>query len=137
MGDYAEMMLLSILSAALACEWHITPLEKATLTIVVFIGMMLSGALWGKFCDMYGRKLGIWFSTILIAYYCFLSSLSPNFIWILILRFVTGFAVGGVPQAFTLLSEFSPKKHRARVFSLLSLFGPLGTCLTVKYFIYK
>lgn len=40
--------------------------------------------------------------------------------------------MGGVPQSFTLLSEFSPKKHRARVFSLLSLFGPVGTCLTVR-----
>lgn len=57
MGDYAEMMLLSILSAALVCEWHITQWEKATLTTVVFVGMMISGALWGKFCDTYGRKL--------------------------------------------------------------------------------
>jgi len=133
MADYVEMMILSILPAALSCEWNIRPWEKATLTTVPFIGMLISGTAWGGFSDKYGRKAGLWLCTIVTFYFGLLSSFAPNFIWVLILRGLVGFGVGGVPQAFTLFSEFSPTVHRAKVFSLLSIFGPVGTCLEVRF----
>ena len=34
MADYMEMMVLGILAPALSCDWNITNLEKALLTIV-------------------------------------------------------------------------------------------------------
>ena len=37
-ADAMEMMILSILSPALHCHWHITQVQQATLTTVVFFG---------------------------------------------------------------------------------------------------
>ena len=81
MSDYLEIVILGILSAELACDWHITAWQKALLSTVnicflfkiiiytihnnllyfqvVFIGMMISGSLWGKFGDSYGRRMVI------------------------------------------------------------------------------
>lgn len=80
MADAMEMMILSILAPALHCDWLLNEWEKALITTVcfnellnmcvcdlvdsflmmkfkvVFCGMMLSGTIWGKLCDTYGRR---------------------------------------------------------------------------------
>eukprot|EP00080_Pristionchus_pacificus_P017553 PDM77573.1 svop-1 [Pristionchus pacificus] len=58
MADAMEMMLLSLLTPALICEWGITSFEQALVTTCVFCGMMLSSTFWGRICDRIGRK---WF----------------------------------------------------------------------------
>lgn len=56
MADAMEMMILSILSPALYCEWQISTVEQAMITTCVFSGMMLSATIWGKICDRFGRR---------------------------------------------------------------------------------
>jgi MFS family permease len=56
MSDAMEMMILSILAPALLCEWLLTGWQKALITTVSFLGMCVSGSIWGKLCDYYGRK---------------------------------------------------------------------------------
>ena len=64
-------------------------------------------------------------------YFGLMSTFSPTFIWILITRSLVGFGAGGVFQAFTLLSEFSPKQKRAKVSTAFSVFWPLGVIILV------
>ena len=40
MADSVEMLLLSMLGPALACQWGISDYQQASLTTVVFIGQM-------------------------------------------------------------------------------------------------
>lgn len=76
MADSMEMTILSILSPALHCHWHISRYinttnmedflihlfifycryQQALTTTVVFLGMMLSSTFWGNLSDRYGRK---------------------------------------------------------------------------------
>lgn len=56
MADAMEMMILSILSPALHCEWWLDSWQQALITTVVFCGMMLSSTMWGNITDKYGRK---------------------------------------------------------------------------------
>ena len=58
MADSMEVMILSILSPALHCAWGLSQYNQAFLTTVVFVGMMLSSALWGQFSDRHGRRQG-------------------------------------------------------------------------------
>ena len=37
-ADAMEMMILSILGPALHCHWHVSQIQQATLTTVVFLG---------------------------------------------------------------------------------------------------
>ena len=51
MADSMEVMILSILSPALHCEWGVSQYKQALLTTIVFIGMMFSSAFWGHVSD--------------------------------------------------------------------------------------
>ena len=66
---------------------------------MVFAGMMVSSGIWGKICDKYGRKVELILCSAFTFYYGVLSAVAPNFIWILILRGLVGFGIGGVPQS--------------------------------------
>uniref|UniRef100_A0A0K2TF05 Major facilitator superfamily (MFS) profile domain-containing protein n=1 Tax=Lepeophtheirus salmonis TaxID=72036 RepID=A0A0K2TF05_LEPSM len=131
MSDSMEMMVLSILSPALHCEWGIDQMGQAFLTTVVFIGMMGSAMFWGKVSDTYGRKTALILAAGFMSFYGFLSSLSPSYTWLLFLRSCVGFNIGCVPQAVTLFAEFLPTKQRGKCVVLLDCFWALGACLTV------
>ena len=66
--------------------------------------------------------------TFFSLYFGMLSSVVPSLIWLMIMRCLVGFGVGGAAQAFTMFSEFSPKQHRARTSTFLSFFWPIGAC---------
>ncbi|KAK3603262.1 hypothetical protein CHS0354_007593 [Potamilus streckersoni] len=131
MADAMEMMILSILSPALHCDWQIPSWQQALITTVVFCGMMCSSGLWGSFCDKYGRKSELIICSVFTCYFGILSAFSPNFIWMLILRGLVGFGIGGAPQSVTLYSEFLPSKSRARCVVLIELFWAIGACFEV------
>ncbi|CAB3402973.1 unnamed protein product [Caenorhabditis bovis] len=126
MADAMEMMLLSIISPALACEWNITPVQQALVTTCVFSGMMMSSTFWGKFCDRVGRRNGLTFSTILACFMGMFSGLSPNLYTFLMMRCFTGFGIGGVPQSVVLYAEFLPSSHRAKCVVLIESFWAIG-----------
>jgi len=131
MADAMELMILSIISPQLRCEWHLYTWQEALITTVVFVGMMLSSSMWGSICDSYGRKTGLVICVIWTFYVGFLSSFSPNLIWLLVLRGLVGFGIGGVPQSVTLYAEFLPLKSRAPCIMLIEVFWAIGSCLEV------
>ncbi|XP_046387195.1 synaptic vesicle 2-related protein [Ischnura elegans] len=131
MADSMEMTILSILAPALHCDWHISQYQQALTTTVVFLGMMLSSTFWGNISDKYGRKQALTICAVLLFYYGLLSSFAPNYLWILFLRGLVGFAIGCVPQSVTLYAEFLPTKQRAKCVVLLDCFWALGACFEV------
>ncbi|XP_033112116.1 synaptic vesicle 2-related protein-like isoform X1 [Anneissia japonica] len=131
MADAMEMMILSILSPELRCVWNLTRVQEAMITTVVFIGMLISSTLWGKICDKYGRRVGLIACSIWIFYYGVLSCACPVYIWLLILRGLVGFGIGGAPQAVTLYAEFLPAKFRGRCLVFIETFWAIGACFEV------
>ena len=57
-ADALEMMMISFISPALACDFDLTDSSKAALTTMIFIGMFFGAFAWGIFDDRYGRKKG-------------------------------------------------------------------------------
>lgn len=131
MADAMEMMILAILSPALHCDWQLTGFQEAAITTVVFCGMMSSSGLWGSICDKYGRKTELILCSLVTFYFGILSAFSPTYIWLLILRGLVGFGIGGAPQAVTLYAEFLPSKTRATCVTLVEVFWAIGACFEV------
>ncbi|KAK2902124.1 synaptic vesicle 2-related protein [Channa argus] len=131
MADAMEMMILSILGPQLHCEWRLPSLEVALLTSAVFIGMMISSSLWGNISDKYGRKTGLKLSVLWTMFYGLLSAFAPIYGWILVLRALVGFGIGGAPQSVTLYAEFLPMRSRATCILLIEIFWALGTVFEV------
>ena len=131
MADSMEVMILSILSPALHCDWGIGQLGQAILTTSVFAGMTLGSPFWGQFSDKFGRRPSLLLSGLSLFFYGLLSAFSPTFNWILFLRFLVGVAIGCVPQSVTLFSEFLPTRQRGKCVVLLDCFWAFGACLQV------
>ncbi|KAI7813263.1 putative synaptic vesicle 2-related protein, partial [Triplophysa rosa] len=131
MADAMEMMILSILAPQLHCEWALPTWQVALLTSAVFIGMMISSSLWGNISDKYGRKTGLKMSVFWTLFYGLLSAFAPLYGWILFLRALVGFGIGGAPQSVTLYAEFLPMRSRATCILLIEIFWALGTVFEV------
>ncbi|KAH8291010.1 hypothetical protein KR054_007676 [Drosophila jambulina] len=131
MSDSMEMAILSILGPALFCEWNVTKLQQASVTTIVFLGMMLSSSFWTQLSNRYGRKSALTLFGVLLVLYSILSSVAPSYGWLLTLRGLVGFAIGCVPQSVTLYAEFLPTKHKGKCVVLMDCFWALGACFEV------
>nr|XP_043867732.1 synaptic vesicle 2-related protein [Solea senegalensis] len=130
-ADAMEMMILSILGPELHCEWRLPSYQTALITSVVFVGMGLSSSAWGNLSDKYGRKTGLFICMSWTLYYGVLSAFTPVYGWLLVLRGLVGFGIGGAPQAVTLYSEFLPAKARGICIMLIASFWAIGAMFEV------
>ncbi|KAM9841674.1 synaptic vesicle 2-related protein [Aulostomus maculatus] len=130
-ADAMEMMILSILSPQLHCEWSLPSYQVALITSVVFIGMGISSSVWGNMSDKHGRKVGLTVCMCWTLYYSLLSAFAPVYGWILVLRGLVGFGIGGAPQSVTMYSEFLPSKARGICIMLIAAFWALGAVFEV------
>ncbi|XP_071321888.1 synaptic vesicle 2-related protein-like [Trachinotus anak] len=130
-ADAMEMMILSILGPQLHCEWRLPSYQVALITSVVFVGMGISSPVWGNVSDKYGRKIGLTICMCWTLYYGLLSAFAPVYGWLLVLRGLVGFGIGGAPQSVTLYSEFLPVKARGICIMLIAAFWAVGSVFEV------
>ncbi|KAK2188310.1 hypothetical protein NP493_136g03000 [Ridgeia piscesae] len=130
-ADSMEVMALSILGPTLTCEWRLNSTQEALITTVVFVGYLFGSPIFGYIGDTYGRRTSLTMSAAWAVYYGLLSTLSPRYAWLLILRGLLGVGVGGVPQAVTYASEFLPNKIRGQCILALEFFWAFGALFEV------
>ena len=134
-ADAMELMLLSILSPIVKCQWDLSNLEEAMITSVVFLGIFLGGVFWGLLCDKIGRKKVLLIVDIVILVFGVLSALQissgdsryPGYPWLIICRFFVGFGAAGTPQSVTYYAEFLPLKGRGMCIVLIAMWWSIGT----------
>jgi len=127
MCESMEMMLLSVISPILKCNWGLSGSILASLTTVVFVGMTCGSVTWGAISDRWGRRFGFIATSALTFAFGFASAFSPNIYVLLALRALVGFGVGGGHVAFTLFAEYLPRKQRALCLVMIEVFWTVGT----------
>ncbi|CAH8636177.1 unnamed protein product [Schistosoma guineensis] len=130
-ADAMEMLLLSVLGPALRCYWLLSSGQVAAITTVVFAGFLFGAPLWGFIADRFGRWPTLLIVLSMITYFGIITSCAPTYIWVIILRLLVGFAIGGGNSSFTLFSEFLTVKHRAKVLLAFNLFWAFGSTFEV------
>jgi len=127
MTEGFEITLLSFLTACAGVEWELSGIAKATLTGMVFIGIVVGSLFFGWFADKYGRRPAYLYACLLITTAGFLSAISPSY-WLLVLfRTITGFGIGGATVPYDLLAEFLPTEHRGPFLVYSELFWTFGS----------
>lgn len=126
MVEGMEIFVLSVLAPYLRCQWSLSYVEETLLPVLTSLGMMLSSPVWGWICDVYGRKKGLFMSSVWFIYFAFLSTFSPNYTWLLILRFLVGVGIGCLPQVTTILAEYTPAKARGKILIFITVFWSIG-----------
>ncbi|PVD31657.1 hypothetical protein C0Q70_07075 [Pomacea canaliculata] len=130
-ADALEMMLLSVLSPVLRCEWYLSDTQVALITTAVFVGMGISAPAIGLIGDKYGRKAALLIVTVSIGYFGFLATFSPSYGWMVFLRGLVGVGLGGSPQGSSLLAEYLPSKYRAKILLTNQVFWATGSTVEI------
>lgn len=129
-GQLCDGYLLGIIAPALplfAAANLITPTLLGMIGAATLLGVFLGALIFGRLTDKYGRRklfiLQLFLILILSLMHWFITDATQ----LLIIRFLLGVAIGGdYAVAGTLISEFSPKKHRAVLMSLAPAMWTVG-----------
>jgi MFS family permease len=127
MADALEVNLLTFIATCAGDEWGLSDAQQASITSVVFAGIILGTMFWGLFADKYGRKMTYFAACALITAGGFLSGASPSYYWLIFFRSIAGFGIGGANVPFDLLAEFLPASHRGRFLIYIEYFWTLGS----------
>lgn len=136
--DAMDQGMVSGVMAAIGSDWALSTTQLGVLGSAGLLGMALGAALSGMAADKWGRRNVIMVTLIIYGAASGLSGFAVNFPMLLILRFLTGFGLGGeLPAAATLVSEFSPTRSRGRNVIILESFWAWGwiAAALVAYFL--
>jgi len=129
-ADAMQVVAVGFAAPSIAAVFGVdmaTALQSGTL---FFLGMFLGAALFGRLADRIGRRNVLIVTVACDAIFGLASVFSPTFQWLLVLRFLTGMAVGGtLPVDYALMAEFLPPKNRGRWLVWLEGFWALGTLI--------
>src|ERR671915_2397404 len=127
-ADSAEVLLLGFALPAIIAEFAISPAQAGLIASATFAGMLVGAWFWGTISDYIGRRIGFQVTVMIFALFGLLSAFAPSWEWLAILRFLTGFGLGGaLPLDFSLYAEFLPRTNRGRNLVLLESFWAVGT----------
>lgn len=130
MFDAMDQGMVAGIMVAIGKEWHLTAGQLGQLGSISMLGMGLGAALSGMVADKFGRRTVIMLTLIMYGVSSIISGFAINYPMLLVLRFLTGFGLGGeLPAASTLISEFSPTKIRGRNVIFLESFWAWGWIL--------
>jgi len=127
MFDAMDQGMVAGVMADIKINWGLSIGQVGLLGSIGLLGMALGAALSGMVADKWGRRTVIMLTLIIYGVSSILSGLAINYPMLLVLRFITGFGLGGeLPAAATLISEFSPTNIRGRNVIFLESFWAWG-----------
>lgn len=130
MFDSMDTGIISFVLPVLMKTWQLSPEQIGTIGSIGLVGMAFGAILSGTIADQIGRKKVFASTLIIYSLATGLCGLAWNYESLLVFRFLVGFGLGGqLPVAVTLISEFSPAKHRGKFLVLLESFWAIGWLL--------
>ncbi|WP_459129018.1 MFS transporter [Guggenheimella bovis] len=115
------------ISAALKTSWGLDKGALGVYSSIAMVGMAVGAALSGRMSDRMGRKSVVILNLFLFSMGSIIGGFSVNYAMLLVTRFITGIGIGGyLPQASSMLSEFTPTKIRGKYGVLLESFWAWG-----------
>ena len=85
------------------------------------LGQVISGWFWGRFSDVYGRRVALMSGLLCSGIVMLMFGFSSDVYWCIGLRFVHGLFNGNVLVAKTVIADITDKTNEARGFSMISL----------------
>ncbi|MBU1315052.1 MAG: MFS transporter [Alphaproteobacteria bacterium] len=127
-ADAMQVLAVGFTAASIAVTFDLTVPQALQTGTLFFLGMLLGALGFGRLADRIGRRTVLIVTVSCDAVFGILSVFAPDFTILLLLRFLTGAAVGGtLPVDYAMMAEFLPAKNRGRWLVLLEGFWAIGT----------
>jgi MFS family permease len=118
--DAYDLFIIGVVMHLLRAEWHTSPLAEGLVTSTALLASAVGAVLFGRVADMLGRKRIYGYEVLVLSAGAIASAFSPNIWWLIGFRIILGVGIGGdYPVSSTIMSEFSGKKHRGMMVSLV------------------
>ncbi len=129
-ADAMQVLAVGFTVASIAASFGLTVPEALQTGALFFLGMLIGAALFGRLADKIGRRRILILTVGMDAVFGLASAFAPDFTSLLILRFLTGLAVGGtLPVDYAMMAEFLPPSRRGRWLVMLEGFWAIGTVI--------
>ncbi len=133
-ADAMQVLAVGFTVASIAATFGMTVPEALRTGTLFFLGMLIGAAVFGRLADRFGRRRVLLATVAMDAIFGLASAFAPDFATLLVLRFLTGLAVGGtLPVDYAMMAEFLPPSRRGRWLVMLEGFwavGPVIVALT-------
>ncbi|QGZ42360.1 putative MFS transporter [Pseudoduganella flava] len=128
MADAMQVLSIGFSAPSIAATFGIALPQALQTGTAFFIGMLLGAFIMGRLADRIGRRRVLLTAVVIDACCGVASAFAPEFAWLLALRLLTGFGVGGtLPVDYTMMAEFLPSDRRGRWLVMLESFWAVGT----------
>jgi AAHS family 4-hydroxybenzoate transporter-like MFS transporter len=112
--DGFDTQAISYMAPSIAKEWGLPKDLLGPIFSSALVGLMIGYLLVAPLSDRFGHRKLVIISTLAFALLTLATIFATNVTELIVLRFVTGIALGSlIPSAIALTTEFSPKRLRA------------------------
>jgi AAHS family 4-hydroxybenzoate transporter-like MFS transporter len=125
--DGLDVAIVSFIVPSLAQDWGVPKAAFGQVIGAGLFGVALGALFVGPISDRKGRKTVILIAMALCAIGSFGCAFSGSVTSMMVWRFITGVGLGAaLPNATTVLAEYSPERHRARLIAVMFVGFSLG-----------
>src|SRR3989338_9423801 len=125
--DAYDLFIIGIVTSILGPIWGLSTFQIAILNGAALASAAFGAVFFGFFSDRYGRKKLYGFEVLILFFGAILSAVSHGFVWLLIMRLIVGFGIGGgYPSSAVVISENSTRKNRGFLVLLVFAMQAVG-----------
>ncbi|RAQ94684.1 MFS transporter [Thermogemmatispora tikiterensis] len=113
--DLYDIFLGGLLGAVLTPLFHLSTFETALIIGSGFFGMFIGAIVLGVVSDYIGRRSMYMVDLLIYSLFSLIAAFAPNFIWVVIFRFLAGIGLGAEPPLTDIyMGEMIPRHARGR-----------------------
>lgn len=128
--DGYDTAVIGYIAPSLLQEWGMGKAALAPVLSAALLGLAIGAMTFGPIADRFGRKRVLILSVMIFSLGTVISAFVVNLWQLEVLRFITGLGLGAaMPNAVTLMSEYSPKQKRSIIVNTMFCGFPLGAAL--------
>jgi MFS transporter, PHS family, inorganic phosphate transporter len=128
--DAYDLFVIGVAATLITKEWHIASYQKSLLSSLALLTAAIGAVVFGHVADKLGRRKIYGYEVLVLAVGAIATAFAPNIWWLIALRGVLGFGIGGdYPVSATIMSEYASKRNRGKMVALV--FSMQGAGLVV------